>query len=124
MKVIGTNVDGLSSVVGEGIFGYGTPDGSLGHGAHTAPMSFGPWQRQGIFFKPFSYTGYEAMEPELQWALEKRPGLPRFPGSSAQGLVLVGPSMGSFITDHPTLSLVGAVLMAGALGYYLAKRGF
>lgn len=123
MHVIGTNVDGLSSIVGEGIFGYGLPDGSLGHSAHVAPAAFGPWTRQGVFWKPYSYTGYEAAEPELQWALEKRPGLPLFPGSYGRGLVLVGPAMGSFVTDHPKIAVVAACLTAFAVGHWLGKRG-
>ena len=94
VEIIGVDKDGLAHDVGEGIFGYGAPDGSLGRSAFTAPPVYANRRRQGVFWNPYSVKSYEAAEPEMRWALEQRPGLPRFPGSSAQGLVLVGPAMG------------------------------
>lgn len=116
MNVIGVDPDGLSHSVGEGIFGYGTTDGSLGHGAFMAPKIFANRVRQGVFWTPYSYQAYEAAEPELRWALEKRPGLPRFPGSSAQGTVLIGPSMGTAeagsIAGMLGIAVVGVLLLS------------
>ena len=99
IEVIGVDKDGLVKDVGEGIFGYGTPNGSLGRSAFVAPKIFANRKRQGVFWTPYSYKGYEASEPESRWALEKRPGLPLFPGSSGRGLVLIGPAMGQTTTN-------------------------
>lgn len=98
VETIGVDSDGLTYDMGEGIFGYGTPDGSLGQGPFQAPKVFANRVRQGVFWNPYSYKAYEAAQPEQQWALMKRPGYPRFPGSSGHGTILIGPAMGA--DDH------------------------
>ncbi len=134
VEIIGVDSDGLTRDIGEGIFGYGSPDGSLGRGAFMAPKSYANRLRQGVFWNPYSVKSYEAAEPEMQWALEQRPGLPRFPGSSAQGLVLIGPAMGDdqtllhptvpfaqqcsqLLRDHTlmTIGLIGVIMLGGTL---------
>lgn len=118
VEVIGVDKDGLAHDVGAGIFGYNEKNsyGSLGRSAFVAPKVYANRLRQGIFWEPYAYKSYEAEEPEMKWALERRPGLPLFPGSSARGLVMVGPAMGS--TALPSAApLVGAALIAcGLLG--------
>lgn len=125
MNVIGTNPNGLTNAVGEGIFGYGTPDGSLGRSAFIPPATFGNRRRQGVFWTPYSYMGYEARQPELQWALMNRPGVPLYPGSYGRGLVLVGPAMGNggWASTLPAVGVLLASLAAVVgLGWYLGKR--
>jgi hypothetical protein len=119
MKVIGVDPDGLSHAVGEGIFGYGAPDGSLGVNPFQAPKVFANRVRQGIFWQPYSYQAYEAAEPEMAWAIEKRPGLPRFPGSAAQGKVLIGPSMGGVgsVSGMFLIAVVGVL----AFSWWMSK---
>jgi hypothetical protein len=119
-KVIGTDPDGLSHAVGEGIFGYGTPNGSLGHSAFLAPKVFGGRVRQGVFWTPYSYQGYEVEQPEQQWAVLNRPGVPPFPGSSARGPVLIGPAMGAMSTGAGIALIVGVVGAAAAATFGLA----
>jgi len=124
IEVIGVDADGLVKDVGEGIFGYGTPDGSLGRSAFTPPKVFANRRRQGIFFTPYSYKGYEAAEPEMRWALERRPGLPLFPGSSARGLVLIGPAMGEAPTNGlGTLGLLAVGFLVGVGAYHFMGDG-
>lgn len=119
-KIITTDQDGLLHSVGEGIFGYGTPDGSLGRSAFVPPQVFANRMRQGVFWTPYSYQSNEVAEPELRWALEKRPGLPRFPGSYGRGMVLVGPAMGDSGAGAGFLTFLGLGMILG-LGIYMLK---
>jgi len=113
-KLIGLDAPRMPRDVGEGIFGFGAPDGSLGRSAFVAPESFAGNRKQGVFWKPYSYKWYEVEEPELRWALEKRPGLPLYPGSSARGMVLVGPAMGGLGTAGGALMGSTTFLLAAA----------
>jgi hypothetical protein len=115
VEIIGVDADGLSHSIGAGIFGYDTPDGSLGRSAFLPPQVFANRARQGVFWQPYSQQAYEAAEPEMQWALEKRPGISLFPGSYGRGTVLVGPAMGSV----EVVAAVGGLAIVGLLGMWL-----
>lgn len=127
MNSIGATGSTFRPGKGEGIFGFGTKDGSLGHSAFIAPKDF-YGGRGGVFWQPYSYTWYEAKEnPETKWFLEKWPGVPLYPGARGRGMTLVGPSMGNGLPQGAHLALGGGaillgVLAVGAFGYWLYKR--
>jgi hypothetical protein len=62
--------------------------GSVGEGIFDPFGGGGPPQH-------YSQMWYEAQEPVVGWAFEKKPGLPYRPGMQDVGLVLIGPSMGT-----------------------------
>lgn len=80
----------LPRAIGSGIFGAEHQDEGIFDGFA------GPYSRpEGIFFDNSAGDNYEYMQPDIDWTLVRRPGVPLFPGSSANGIVLVGPSMGT-----------------------------
>ena len=80
----------LPHVIGSGIFGCEGQD----EGVFSGPSY--PRNRQtGIFFDDTARDNYELQQPDLAWTLLRRPGIPLYPGSSSNGIVLVGPSMGT-----------------------------
>jgi len=103
----------LPKVIGSGIFGYeGQKDGIFGNYS-TVP----PGQNTGIFYNDTANYNYEVAQPDMQWNLLRRPGRPLYPGSSAQGIVLVGPSMGT--DENATKSMLPMLAGAAAIGFAL-----
>lgn len=80
----------LPTVVGSGIFGEDDQESGIFDGI-AGPQS----RPTGIFFDDTSRYSYELAQPDLNWTLLRRPGVPLYPGSSSYGIVLTGPSMGS-----------------------------
>jgi hypothetical protein len=120
MKTIGgaKPTGALPKDVNSGIFGFDNQANGLFSGGSFRPST----TPDGIFFNPNARTWYEKAEPELGWALERRPGRPLYPGSSAQGLVLVGPSMGT-VEGEVSSMLPWAIGAAVGLGLaMLLKR--
>lgn len=110
----------LPQAVGDGIFG--------GPGVNDGIFTLGikPMKQEGIFFDPYATTNYELQKPDDQWVLQRRPGRPLYPGSTAHGIVLTGPSMGE---DEPqksemwnNLRLALGVGLGAAFVYWLASR--
>jgi hypothetical protein len=102
----------LPRIIGAGIFGY--------PGAEAGIFSDGrPLQESGIFFNPYATSNLSLQRPDNAWALRRRPGQPLYPGSSARGIVLVGPTMGSdgSSTETSTACKACFVLALGALAY-------
>jgi len=64
----------------------------------------------GIFYNDDARFDYEVEQPDMKWTLLRRPGVPLYPGSSARGIVLVGPSMGMIEPGEGT----GALMRLGA----------
>lgn len=75
-------------VVGSGIFGLPGQD----EGVFSSDAK--PIAAAGIFFNPYAVTDIGIEQPSTSWTLLRRPGQPLYPGSSARGIVLIGPSMG------------------------------
>lgn len=80
----------LPTVVGSGIFGEDDQESGIFDGI-AGPQS----RPTGIFFDDTSRYSYELAQPDLNWTLLRRPGVPLYPGSSSYGIVLTGPSMGT-----------------------------
>jgi hypothetical protein len=78
----------LPKVVGAGIFGLPGQD----EGVFSSDAK--PIAAAGIFFNPYAVTNIAMEQPSTSWTLLRRPGQPLYPGSSARGIVLIGPSMG------------------------------
>jgi len=87
------------TAIGSGIFGVEGQDNGIFDGP-----SF-PNSNTGIFYNDYAKDSWEVQQGDLQWQLLRRPGRPLYPGSSAHGIVLIGPSMG---TDDPALLEAGA----------------
>lgn len=77
--------------VGGGIFGLEGQDS----GVFDGPMV--PNSGTGIFYNDYAKDCTETAQRDLEWQLLRRPGRPLYPGSSARGIVLIGPSMGTDI---------------------------
>jgi len=75
--------------VGSGIFGLECQDS----GVFDGPMV--PNSGTGIFYNDYAKDTTETQQHDLEWQLLRRPGRPLYPGSSARGIVLIGPSMGN-----------------------------
>ena len=75
--------------VGSGIFGLEGQD----NGVFDGPMV--PNSGTGIFYNDYAKDSWETQQHDLEWQLLRRPGRPLYPGSSARGIVLIGPSMGN-----------------------------
>ena len=75
--------------VGSGIFGVEGQD----EGVFDGPAF--PTSLTGIFYNDYAKDSWETQQRDLEWQLLRRPGQPLYPGSSARGIVLVGPSMGN-----------------------------
>ncbi|MHC4119741.1 MAG: hypothetical protein ACYSWO_19765 [Planctomycetota bacterium] len=75
--------------VGSGVFGVEGQD----EGIFDGP-SF-PKSLTGIFYNDYAKDSWETQQRDLEWQMLRRPGCPLYPGSSARGIVLVGPSMGN-----------------------------
>jgi hypothetical protein len=75
--------------VGSGIFGLEGQDS----GVFDGPMV--PNSGTGIFYNDYAKDTTETQQHDLEWQLLRRPGRPLYPGSSARGIVLIGPSMGN-----------------------------
>ena len=75
--------------VGSGIFGVEGQD----QGVFDGPAF--PNSNTGIFYNDYAKDSWEVQQPDLEWVMLRRPGRPLFPGSSAHGIVLIGPSMGN-----------------------------
>lgn len=75
--------------VGSGIFGLEGQD----NGVFDGPMV--PNSGTGIFYNDYAKDTTETQQHDLEWQLLRRPGRPLYPGSSARGIVLIGPSMGN-----------------------------
>jgi hypothetical protein len=76
------------TVIGSGIFGLPGQDEGI-FSAEADPIA-----AAGIFFNPYAVTNIGMEQPSTSWTLLRRPGQPLYPGSSARGIVLIGPSMG------------------------------
>lgn len=75
--------------VGSGVFGVeGQDDGIFDGPAFPDSLT-------GIFYNDYAKDSWETQQRDLEWQMLRRPGRPLYPGSSARGIVLVGPSMGS-----------------------------
>lgn len=75
--------------VGSGIFGVEGQD----EGVFDGPAF--PTSDTGIFYNDYAKDSWEVQQPDLEWVALRRPGRPLYPGSSARGIVLIGPSMGN-----------------------------
>lgn len=78
----------LPKAVGSGVFGVEGQD----NGIFDGPAF--PKSKTGIFYNDYAKDTTETAQGDLQWQLLRRPGRPLYPGSSARGIVLIGPSMG------------------------------
>lgn len=95
-------------VVGAGIFGLPGQD----EGVFSADAK--PIAAAGIFFNPYAVTDIGIEQPSTSWTLLRRPGQPLYPGSSARGIVLIGPSMGdNGDAGQQSNTWVKALLLAG-----------
>jgi len=116
----------LPYAIGSGIFGCEGQD----EGVFSGPSY--PQNRQtGIFFDDTSRDNYEVQQPDIDWSLLRRPGIPLYPGSSSYGTVLIGPSMGTEPAGTSALNLFGirpswtlALALAGiaGVGIYVLNR--
>jgi hypothetical protein len=105
--------------VGSGIFGYARCDDEGIFSERQWPIG----NKSGVFFNPYARTNIGLEQPDMDWTLLRRPGRPLFPGSSARGIVLIGPSMGNDGTE--TQSPWGKLLIGAAVvgvGLYFAKK--
>ena len=110
----------LPGVVGGGIFGYANDTEGI-FGAHQWPSD-----AEGVFFNPYARSTQEMQRPDMSWMLQRRPGRPLFPGSSASGIVLIGPSMGSISDQFARLgtgSKVALTAVAVASLLYFVVKG-
>jgi hypothetical protein len=105
--------------VGSGIFGYAKCDDQGIFGERQWPYG----NKSGIFFNPYARTNIGLEQPDMDWTLLRRPGVPLFPGSSARGIVLIGPSMGNDGTEtqNPLSKLLIGAAVVG-VGLYFAKK--
>jgi hypothetical protein len=109
----------LPTVIGTGIFGLpGQTDGIFS-------MKADPIAAAGIFFNPYAVTNIAYQQPSSKWVLKRRPGQPLYPGSSARGIVLIGPSMGddasgTIEVQRWKMYVWMALGLAGA--YFLGKK--
>ena len=92
----------LPYVVGSGIFGCEGQD----EGVFSGP-SYPHSRPTGIFFDDTARDNYELQQPDTDWSLLRRPGVPLYPGSSSYGTVLVGPSMGTEPASASVLNVFG-----------------
>lgn len=111
----------LPVAIGSGIFGAEGQDEGVFDGFA------GPHHRpEGIFFDNSAGDNYEYMQRDMDWTLLRRPGAPLYPGSSAQGVVLIGPSMGTTTAEAAAAGirakwwLVGCLAVAAVV--YFMKR--
>jgi hypothetical protein len=105
--------------VGSGIFGYARCDDEGIFSERQWPIR----NPSGIFFNPYARTNIGLEQPDMEWTLLRRPGMPLYPGSSARGIVLVGPSMGDNgdAQQRPFTKLVLGVAAVGLGLYFLNK---
>lgn len=111
----------LPVAIGSGIFGEDDQDSGIFDGLA------GPQRRPtGIFFEDTSRDNYELAQPDMDWTLLRRPGVPLYPGSSSYGVVLTGPSMGSNGETTPAprkiWPTVAAVAIAVGLGWIFFRK--
>jgi hypothetical protein len=118
----GSEPNGMLPVaIGSGIFGAEGQDEGIFNGFA------GPHHRpEGVFFDNSAGDNYEYMQPDIDWTLVRRPGAPLYPGSSAHGIVLVGPSMGLTTAEQAAAGTRAKWWLAGCLALaafiYFAKR--
>ena len=99
------------TAVGSGIFGVENRDNGIFDGSSP------PNSNTGIFYNDYAKDSWEVQQGDLQWQLLRRPGRPLYPGSSASGIVLIGPSMGTESETPSGSSMTGKlVLGAAAIG--------
>jgi hypothetical protein len=90
----------LPKAVSEGIFGH-----KLVNEGIFGPESYRPVKTpDGVFFNPYAQMDIDVAQPDMDWTMLRRPGQTLFPGSDAQGIVLVGPSMGGFMDETVTVA--------------------
>ena len=112
----------LPVAIGSGIFGAEHQDEGIFDGFA------GPHHRpDGIFFDNTASDNYEYMQPDIDWTLVRRPGVPLFPGSSANGIVLVGPSMGATTAEQAAGGIRAKWWILGcaavvAIIYFMGKK--
>jgi len=104
----------LPTVIGSGIFGEDDQDSGIFDGI-AGPQS----RPTGIFFDDTSRYSYELAQPDTDWVLLRRPGVPLYPGSSSYGIVLTGPSMGTEPAPSSKWPTVFALAMALGIGLWV-----
>ena len=110
--------------VGSGIFGYARCDDEGIFSERQWPIG----NKSGVFFNPYARTNIGLEQPDMEWTMLRRPGRPLFPGSSARGIVLIGPSMGNDGLDLTSTMQVQrwkmyAWMALGLVGsYFLYKK--
>ncbi len=128
IRVVGgvTPTSGFPAAVGSGIFGLEGQDNGVFGGPQV------PASGTGIFYNDYAKDSWEVQQPDLEWVMVRRPGRPLYPGSSARGIVLEGPSMGNDAgAQNNVLGTAGKVLLGAATaalvvfvhGKYKQSRG-